>query len=463
MEKLFKLKEFGTNVKTEFLGGTTTFLTMAYIIFVNPLILSLAGMDQGAVFTATILVSIIGTLMMGLWANLPFAIAPGMGLNAFFVFTVVFLLGFTWQQALAMVFLCGVVGMIVTITKVRKMIIFSIPKFMQHAISGGIGLFIAYIGVKQSGLLTFTAEGQNIIAGSEGGGGLFSDIIPALTTFNNPSVLVAVLGIAITIALMLLKVKGAILIGILATTFIGIPLGVTQVPSLESISFGVPRLAPTFLKLDFAGLFVADKILITLTTIFAFTLTDMFDTIGTFIGAGRSAGVFDDDNENLKTGRKLDSRLEKGLFADMVATSAGALLGTSNATTFVESASGVSQGARTGLASVFTAMWFAVALFFSPLVLMVPGVATAPALIIVGILMAENLKHIEWADFSIAVPAFVVLIMMPLSYSITSGISLGFIAYVFVKLVKKEGRDIHPIFYLFTGLFILSFIVNASM
>lgn len=463
MEKLFKLKHFGTNIKTEFLGGTTTFLTMAYIIFVNPLILSIAGMDRGAVFTATILASIVGTLIMGLWANLPFAIAPGMGLNAFFVFTVVFLLGFSWQQALAMVFLCGVINMIVTVTKVRKMVIFSIPKSLQYAISGGIGLFIAYIGIKQAGFLNFTAEAPSLLVPLDGGGGVFADVIPALTHFTEPVAQVAAIGLAVTVGLMLMGVKSAILLGILATTVIGIPFGITSIPTLSELSFRIPSMSPTFLALDFRGLFAADRIFLTLTTIFAFALTDMFDTIGTFIGAGRSAGIFQEENDQLGYGTKLDSRLEKGLFADMVATSAGALFGTSNATTYIESAAGVSQGARTGLASVVTSFWFAVALFMAPIALMIPGAATAPALIVVGILMADNLRHIRWDDFAIAVPAFLTLVMMPLSYSITHGIALGFIAYVFVKIVKRKTEEVHPIFYVFTALFVLSFIATAML
>lgn len=461
MERFFKLKEHGTDVKTELLGGTTTFLTMAYIIFVNPQILSVTGMDRGAVFTATILATVIGTLVMALLANVPFAVAPGMGLNAFFAFTVVFALGYSWQQALAMVFLCGVINMVVTVTKVRKMLIISIPKSLQYAISGGIGLFIAYIGIKSAHFLEFTGEGFHLIASFDDGGALFGDIIPALVNFTNPVSQVALIGLILTIVLMLLNVKSAILIGIVATTLIGIPFGVTNVPNFSEVSFAIPDISPTFFALDFGGLFAADKILITITTVFAFALTDMFDTIGTFLGAGRKAGIFNEEDEASVEGKGMHTKMEKALFADMIATSAGAILGTSNATTYVESAAGISQGARTGLASVTTSFWFLLALFLSPFALMVPGAATAPALIVVGILMAEGLKHIEWGELAVAVPAFMTLVFMPLSFSITHGIALGFIFYCIAKIVQGKAKEVHPIFYLFTGLFLLSFVLSA--
>lgn len=462
MEKLFKLKENGTDVKTEVLGGFTTFLTMAYIIFVNPQILALTGMPQGAVFTATILSAVIGTFIMAFVANVPFAVAPGMGLNAFFTFTVVFVLGYSWQQALALVFFCGVINVFITVTKIRKMIVKAIPESLQYAISGGIGLFIAYLGIKQAGFLTFTAETASRLTDNGDGSGLFSDIIPALTDFTNPTAQVALIGLIITIVLLLLKVKSAILIGIVSTTVIGIFFDVTHVPALTADMFKVPSIAPTLFALDFNGLFAPDKIFITLTTVFAFSLTDTFDTIGTFLGAGRKAGIFTEEDANsIENSKGMSTKMEKALFADSTATSIGALLGTSNATTYVESAAGIAQGAKTGLASVTTGVLFLIALFLSPLALMVPGAATAPALIVVGIFMAEGLKNIEWDDLTVAVPAFMIIAFMPFSYSITNGIAFGFLFYAITKILQKKGKEVHPILYVVTLLFILSFVLTA--
>ncbi|MEG0774005.1 NCS2 family permease [Clostridium sp.] len=465
MDKFFKLKENGTDVKTEALAGLTTFLTMAYIIFVNPIILSQAGMDKGAVFVATILAAVIGTFIMGFVANVPFALAPGMGLNAFFTFTVVFGLGFTWQQALAMVFICGIINIIITVTKIRKMIIVAIPESLQYAISGGIGLFIAYIGVKQAHFLQFTGEAVNKVA-ALGEGGVFQDVIPAMVNFKDPVAQLALIGLVITIVLMILEVKSAILFGILATTFIGVFFGVTQVPELGSMNFKVPSLEPTLFKLDFAGLFSdPGKIFLALTTIFAFSLTDTFDTIGTFLGAGKKSGIFDsnEDYSLNKNGKGFSSKLERALFADATATSIGALLGTSNTTTYVESTAGISQGGRTGLTSVFTGIFFLLCLFIAPIAGMVPGAATAPALIVVGILMAESLQKIEWSDLGIAIPAFFTVAFMPFTYSITNGVAAGFIFYCIAKLLKKKGKEIHPILYIVTGLFILSYLISAMI
>ena len=462
MEKLFKLKEHGTDVKTEILGGTTTFLTMAYIIFVNPQILALTGMDPGAVFTATIISAVIGTFIMAFVANVPFAVAPGMGLNAFFTFTVVFILGYSWQQALALVFLCGLINIFITVTRIRKMIVKAIPESLQYAISGGIGLFIAYLGIKQARFLTFTAETASRITDNGDGSGLFADIIPALTDFTNPTAQVALIGLLLTIVLLLMKVKSAILIGIVATTFIGIFFGVTQVPELSASMFKIPSLAPTLFQLDFKVLFSMDRLFITLTTIFAFSLTDTFDTIGTFLGAGRKSGIFTEEDANSVEGSKgMNTKMERALFADATATSIGALLGTSNTTTYVESAAGIAQGAKTGLASVTTGVLFIISLFLAPIALMVPGAATAPALIVVGIMMAEGLQHINWSDLTIAVPAFMVIAFMGFSASITNGIAFGFLFYAIAKIVTKKADEVHPILYVITVLFILSFVLTA--
>lgn len=462
MEKFFKLKEHGTNVKTEILAGLTTFLTMAYIIFVNPNILSMTGMDKGAVFVATILAAAIGTFIMGFVANVPFAQAPGMGLNAFFTFTVVFGLGFSWQQGLAMVFICGLINILITVTSVRKMIIKAIPVSLQYAISGGIGLFIAYIGIKQAHFLQFTAEAPSKIV-AIGEGGLFQDVIPAIVNFKDPVAQVALIGLVITIILMVKKVKSAILLGIVLTTFTAIIFKVTTVPNFADMNFAIPSLAPTLFKLDFVGLFAdPSKVFIALTTIFAFSLTDTFDTIGTFLGTGRKAGIFDEKDEAaFENSTGMTSKLEKALFADATATSIGALLGTSNTTTYVESAAGISQGGKTGLTSTTVGVLFLFCLFLAPIAGIVPGAATAPALIVVGILMAESLGKIEWADFDIAVASFMTIAFMPFTYSITTGVAAGFIFYCIAKLVKGKAKEVHPILYIVTGLFILSYVINA--
>ena len=462
MEKFFNLKENGTDVKTELMAGLTTFLTMAYILFVNPSILSAAGMDKNSVFVATIIAAVIGTLVMGLVANVPFAQAPGMGLNAFFTFTVVLGLGFTWQQALAMVFICGIINIIITTTKIRKMIIQAIPHSLQYAISGGIGLFIAFIGIKQAHFITFTGEAADKVA-SAGDSSVFNSVNLAMTNFKDPVALLALIGLVITIVLMLLKFKGAILLGILSTTVIGIFMGVTQVPDLSQIDFGIPSMAPTFMKLDFAGLFSdPSKIFLVFTTIFAFSSSDTFDTIGTFLGTGRKAGIFDDKDEKLfEEGNNFSSKLERALFADATATSIGALFGTSNTTTYVESAAGIGQGGRTGLTSVTVAVLFLLSLFISPIMGMVPAAATAPALIVVGILMMESFKNIDWGTFEVAMPVFFIVTFMPFTGSISNGVAAGFVTYCIAKVVKKEGKEVHPIMYIVSALFLLNFIISA--
>lgn len=461
MDKFFKLKENGTTVKTEVVAGFTTFLTMAYILFVNPVILAQAGMDKGAVFIATILAAVIGTLIMGFVANVPFAQAPGMGLNAFFTFTVVLGLGFTWQQALAMVFICGIINILITVTKIRKMIINAIPESLQYAISAGIGLFIAYIGLKQGHFLSFS--GENGIAA--GGSTIFNDIIPSLANFKDPVTIVALIGLVITIILLVRNVKGAILIGILSTTVVSVFLKVTTLPDLGSMSFAIPSISPTFFKLDFAGLFAdPSKTFIVIATVFAFSLSDTFDTIGTFLGTGRKAGIFDKaDEEKFQTGGNFDSKLERALFADATATSIGALLGTSNTTTYVESATGISVGGRTGLTSVTVAIFFLLSIFISPFIGIVPAAATAPALIVVGILMMESIGKIDWDDLETAVPSFFVIALMPLSYGISNGIACGFLFYCITKIAKGKAKEVHPIMYIVTGLFVINFIVTALL
>lgn len=469
MEKFFKLKENGTTVSTEIVAGLTTFFAMAYIIMVNPSMLSMSGMPWGAVFLATIIASVIGTLVMGLYANVPYALAPGMGLNAFFVYTVVFGLGFTWQEALAMVFICGIVNILITVTKIRKLIIKSIPESLQNAIGGGIGIFIAYIGVKNAGLLSFTSDpGHNVVLES---GTVISDssVVPEIVALNNPGVWLGLIGILITVLLIVLKVKGAIFISIVATTIIGIPMGLTTIGA-DSISFSeaVSQLPQTFGAAFNPGLtsLFGDpaKIPLVLMTIFAFSLSDVFDTIGTFIGTGRKSGIFtEEDQKALETGSGFKSKMDKALFADTIATSIGAVLGTSNTTTYVESAAGIGAGGRTGLTSVVISVLFVISAFFAPFISAVPAQATAPALIIVGVMMLSAFKDIEWGDLEVAIPAFFSGIFMALCYNISYGIAGGFIFYCIVKVVTGKAKEIHPIMWVSTALFILNFIILANI
>lgn len=470
MEKFFKLKEQGTTVSTEIMAGITTFFAMAYIIFVNPQILSQTGIPFGAVFLATIISSVVGTLVMGLFANVPYAQAPGMGLNAFFTYTVVFMLGFTWKEALAMVFLCGLINILITVTKVRKLIIKAIPAGLQSAIGGGIGIFIAYIGIKNAGLLKFTLDPGTYTALDGGTIIGTSSAVPGLVDFNNKAVILALIGIAILFILLILKVKGAILIGIAATTIIGIPMGIVNVSDLQTttgLSDSFSHLGETFgaaLGSEGIGSLFSDvsKIPLVLMTIFAFSLSDTFDTIGTFVGTGKRTGIFDaQDEKALQEGTGFKSKMDKALFADSIATSIGAIFGTSNTTTYVESAAGIGAGGRTGLTSVVTAVLFLLSIFLGPIVSIVPTQATAPALIAVGIMMMSSFKDIDWADLDIAIPAFFASIFMALCYSISYGIAAGFIFYCIVKVCKGRAKEIHPILWVATGLFILNFIVLA--
>jgi len=460
MDKFFKLSQNGTDTKTELMAGLTTFITMAYIIFVNPSILSLTGMNSGAVFVATILAAVIATFIMGFYANVPYAQAPGMGMNAFFTFTVCIGMKYSWQQALAIVFICGLINIFITVTKIRKSIINSIPQSLQYAISGGIGLFITYIGIKQAGFLSFTSEPQNITAKLEDGTVIAKDVIPAIASFKDKGAVLALIGIAIIVILMLRNVKGSILIGIIATTIIGIPMGITKMPVLD---FAVPSIAPTFFALDIKGLFAdAARIPQVLAVILAFSLSDTFDTIGTFLGTGRKTGIFDEkDEEALHSGKGVSSKLDRALIADATATSIGALLGTSNTTTYVESAAGIGVGGRTGLTSVTTGVLFLLCLFLAPIAGMVPAVATAPALIVVGILMVESIANVNWADLEEAVAAFFTLVIMPFTYSIANGVAVGFLFYVITKVVKGKAKEVHPIMYIVTVLFLLNFIITA--
>lgn len=470
MEKFFKLKEAGTNVSTEVIAGVTTFFAMAYIIFVNPQMLSKTGMPYGAVFMATIIAATIGTLVMGLFANVPYAQAPGMGLNAFFVFTVVFSLKFSWQQALAMVFLCGLINITITVTKLRKLIIKAIPESLQLAISGGIGIFIAYIGIKNAGLLQFTSDpGTNKVL-KDGTVIADSNIVPAIIKFNSKAVILALIGIAITVILLVIQAKGAIFISIIVTTIIGIPMGIVDLGNIgatTNLGKSFSELGQTFCAAfgpkGMQSLFNdPGKIPLVIMTIFAFSLSDTFDTIGTFIGTGRRTGIFDAaDEKALQEGKGFKSKMDKALFADSIATSIGAIFGTSNTTTYVESAAGIGAGGRTGLTSVVTAALFIISIFLAPIIGIVPTQATAPALIAVGVMMMASFKEINWHDLEDAIPAFFASVFMGFCYSISYGIAAGFIFYCIIKVVRGKAKEISPVLWVATGLFVLNFVVLA--
>ena len=451
MEKLFHLKENGTKISTEIMAGLTTFFAMSYIIVVNPSILAQAGMEWGAVFLATIISAIVGTLVMGLVANVPYAQAPGMGMNAFFVYTVCAALKFTWQQALSMVFICGILNIVITVTKIRKYIIKAIPVSLQNAIGGGIGIFVAYIGFLNVKMIDFSAG------------------IPEIPKLNQPVFWVFLIGLILIVTLLILKVKGAILIAIAATTVIGIPFGVTSLSETISFTEACSQLPTTFLAIFREGgigsLFTdVAKLPLVLITIFSFSISDTFDTIGTFIGTGRRSGIFTaEDEAAMESGAGFKSKMDKALFADATATSIGALLGTSNTTTFVESAAGIGAGGRTGLTSVVVAICFALSAFLSTFVSAVPAAATAPALVVVGVMMLSSFKEIEWSDFEEAVPAFFAGIFMALCYSISYGIAAGFIFYVLVKVCKKQVKEINPVLWVCTGLFVLNFVLLALL
>ena len=450
LEKIFKLKENKTTVFTELIAGLTTFMAISYIIFINPSILSLTGMDYNSVYVATILASAIGTFLIGVIANVPYVQSAGLGLNALFTYTICGTLGFTWQQGLAMVFICGVINVLITVTSIRKRVIKAIPEWMQDAITVGIGLFITYIGVKSAGLLEFSVSSTSNGIASAG------DVVPQLTTFNNISVIVSIIGLLITGVLVSKKVKNSYLISIILTTIVALIFGVTNLPDFSNYTL-IPSLEPTLLKLDFAGLFTAKAgFVVVFMTIFTLIISDLFDTIGTFIGTGKKSGIFKIDKEG-----NMPANLEKALVCDSSTTIVGALLGTSNVTTYVESSVGIEAGGRTGLTAVFAALCFILSLFLAPIVACVPMAAIAPVLIFVGLSMIENIVKIDWKDMLIAIPAFFIVIMMPLSYSITSGIQFGFIFYILVNLVNGKGKKVSPIIYIFTILFILDFIYKA--
>ncbi|MDR7855630.1 NCS2 family permease [Tissierella sp.] len=426
-EKQFRLKEHKTDVRTEIMAGITTFMTMAYILIVNPDILSQAGMDFGGVFTATAISSLIACVAMAFMANYPFALAPGMGLNAFLTYTVVFGMGHTWQFALTAVFIEGIIFILLSFFQIREAIFNSIPMNLKKAVSVGIGLFIALIGFTNAGIVV--KEGGTILN--------LGDL-----TANGP--LLALIGLVVTGFLLARKVKGALFFGILITTIIGIPMGVSYMPNgtFLGIFSAPPSLAPVFMKFEWANILTFDMLIV----VFTFLFVDVFDTVGTLIGVSSKAGMLDKDGKLPK--------VKEALLADAIGTTVGACLGTSTVTTFVESAAGVSEGGRTGLTSLTTGIMFGLALILAPLFGMVPGEATAPALILVGLFMMSPIKEIDLEDYTEAIPAFLTIVMMPFAYSIAEGIVFGMVSYVILKLVAGKAKEISPIMYVLAILFI---------
>ncbi|MCB6365193.1 NCS2 family permease [Intestinibacillus massiliensis] len=442
LEKVFKLKQNNTTLRTEIMAGLTTFMTMAYILIVNPSILGASGMDAGAVLTATAVASFLGTACMALFANYPFALAPGMGLNAYFAYTVVIQNGYTWQTALAAVFVEGLIFILLSLVNVREAIFNAIPKNLKSATSVGIGLFIAFIGLQNAG----------IIVGND-------STLVALGNVKTVGVALALIGTLITIALVVRKVRGALLWGILITWLLGIVCQLTGIYVVnpdagvfslipEKIFSLPPSIGPVFFKMDFHGIHILDFAIV----VFSFLFVDLFDTLGTLIGVSEKAGYLDKDG-------KLP-RIKGALMADAVGTTAGAVLGTSTVTTFVESASGVTDGGRTGLTSIVTGLLFLVALIFTPVITVIPSFATAPALIVVGLFMLENVTKIEFSDYTEGFPAFMTILMMIVAYSISTGLVFGVLSYVLLKLLSGRVKELNPVIVIIGILFFIKLLVG---
>lgn len=428
LKKLFGFNPKKTTVKTEIIAGITTFLTMSYILAVNPAMFGeLEGMPAGAVFTSTALAAIVGCLAMAFWGKLPFGLAPGMGLNAFFVYSVCLGMGYPWQFALTAVFLEGIIFIVLTLTNVREAIVNAIPENLRYAIGGGIGLFIAFIGLQSGGL----------IVGNDA-------TLVALGDITSGPALLALIGIIITGVMYVMNVPAAILLGIVITMIIGIPLGVTEFKGIVSHPQSIE---PIFCKFQFDNIFSLDMLVV----VFTFLFIDLFDTVGTLVGVCTKANMID-KNGNIY-------RIKEAFMADSIATTAGAMLGTSTTTTYVESATGISQGGRSGLTAFAVAVCFAVALFFSPLFLSIPAAATTPALVIVGLLMLEPIVRIPFGNYSESIPAFICIIIMPLSYSISNGIMLGMISYVVLNVLCGKFKNITPVMYILAVLFVFKFIL----
>lgn len=430
IQKTFGMDPAKHSIRTEIIAGITTFLTMAYILAVNPSIfgaLAAQGMPTDAVFTATALAAIAGCLVMSIYAKKPFGLAPGMGLNAFFVFTVCLGMGHSWQMALTAIFLEGILFILLTITNVRKLIVDAIPMNLKRAIGAGIGLYIAFIGLKSAGIIV-SSDSTSVTLGP----------------LSDSTSILAIIGLLLTSVLVILKVRGGMLLGILVTTIIGIPMGVTHFNGLLSTP---PSISSIFCQFEWSQIFSWDMVAI----VFTFLFIDMFDTIGTVVGVSVKSGMVDEKGN-------VDG-INKVLMADAVATVAGAMFGTSTTTTYIESASGVSEGGRTGLTSFTIAVCFAIALLFSPLFLAIPGAATGPVLFIVGVMMAAPVKEIDWEDYSEAIPAFVTMLLMPLAYSISDGIMLGMISYVVINALTGKFKKVSVTMWILAILFVLRYVL----
>lgn len=423
--KLFGFDPKTMTLKKEVMGGITTFLTMAYILAVNPSILGDAGMDGGAVFTATVVSSIVATLVMAIYAKLPFSLAPGMGLNAFFAYTIVLTMGYTWQFALTAVFIEGLIFILLTLTGLRQKIVDCMPLLLRRSISPGIGLFIAFIGLKNAGIVTDNAS-----------------TLVSLGNLHDPAVLLACFGILLSAVLLVRNVTGALLIGIIITALVGIPLGITTFSSVVDVP---PSLAPVFCQFEWSSVLSIDMVVCVLTFLFI----DMFDTIGTLIGVSNRAGMVDEQG-NIP-------RLKQAFMADAVGTAVGAVLGTSTVTTYVESASGVNVGGRSGLTSFTTVICFVLALFLAPLFLSIPSQATAPALILVGVMMMHDIRKVNFQDYITAIPCFVCIAFMPLTYSISDGILMGLISWVLIHVLSGKVKDLNAGMIILAVLFILKY------
>ena len=425
LTKLFGFKKEKMNVRTEILAGVTTFLTMAYILAVNPNILGDTGMDKGALFTTTVLISGFATIFMGLYAKLPFALAPGMGLNAFFAYTVCLVLGYSWQFALTAVFLEGIIFIILTLTNIREKLVYLIPDSLKKAITAGIGLYIAFIGFKSAGVIVNNDA-----------------TLVCLGKITEGSALLCIIGLLITSVMLIRNVKGALLIGIVATTLIGIPMGITKFNGLMSTP---PSMEPILFQFQWDQIFTKDMLLI----VFTFLFVDLFDTIGTIIGVTTRAGMVNEDGTI--------PGLKKAFLVDAVATTAGAAMGTSTVTTFVESATGVEQGGRCGLTAFVTGCCFLVSLFFAPFFLAIPAAATSPVLVLVGLMMMASVTKIDFSDYTEAIPAFICILMMPLSYSISEGIVLGQMSYVLINFLSGNHRKVTIGMWILAAFFVLKY------
>ena len=428
LQKLFGFNPKETTVKTEIMAGITTFLTMAYILAVNPNILGETGMDKGALFTTTVIMSAIPTIFMGLYAKLPLALAPGMGLNAFFAYTICLIMGYSWQFALTAVFLEGLAFILLTVTNLREKIVDVIPDGLKTAISAGIGLYIAFIGLKNAEVIVDNPA-----------------TLVSLGHLTSGSGLLAIIGIVLTSVLLVKNVKGALLIGILATTLIGIPMGITNLDGFSSIP---PSIEPIFMKFEWSNIFTAEMATIVFTLLFV----DLFDCIGTVIGVTTRAGMVGEDGKI--------PHLKKVFMVDSLSTAAGAAMGTSTVAVYVESAAGVNEGGRSGLTAFTTGICFLIALFFAPFFLAIPAAATAPVLVLVGLMMMSNIWKIDFFDYKESIPAFICMIFMPLAYSISDGILLGHLTYVFVNLLSGNRKNLTTGMYILAVIFLLKFILQ---